>query len=152
MTGPRNWDKELADIDKVIASDKALPTGSAAPARVMGNDAGAMQQSSRPMSPATRKRDLAWVWLRALIGIGAVAALPFWAYPKACGAFLYLYLAATSAVTLFGLWTMHGAWTHRRAMAHIGGFVVFLGGLSFTLIQILQRTSYAAVRLPWTCP
>jgi hypothetical protein len=32
------------------------------------------------------------------------------------------------------------------------GLLVFLAGLSFAAIEILQRTGYAAVRLGWTCP
>ena len=92
------------------------------------------------------------VWLRAVIGIGGAVSLQLWPYGKTCGTMLYLYLAAAFAVTLFGAWTMRGAWTHRRGFAHIGGMLVFLAGLTFAAIQILERTSYAAVRLGWTCP
>jgi hypothetical protein len=81
-----------------------------------------------------------------------VAALPFWPRAHNCGIELYLYLAATAVVALWGIWIMHGAWKHRRALAHVGGLLVFLGGLGFTAIPIVQRTSFAAVRLTWTCP
>jgi hypothetical protein len=147
MTGPRNWDKELADIDKVIAS---TPTAGAPPARI----AGAASPDPIRSAPAggPRKRDLFGVWLRALIGVAGAVALPFWRWGHTCGLYLYLYLASAVVIALVGLWTMRGAWTHRRGLAHVTGLLVLLYGAAFTASIILQRTSYAAVRLTWTCP
>lgn len=150
MTEPRNWDKELADIDRVIAADKVVPTGM--PARVGAPAPLPSGRSAPPSGAAPRKRDLAWVWLRVLVGLAAAAALPFWPRSHICGLDLYLYLAATAVVTLWGVWIMHGAWKHRRAIAHVSGLLVFLAGLVFMAIPIVQRTSFAAVRLTWTCP
>ena len=154
MTAPRDWDKELAEIDKVIASDKgglpgnvpALAPGKGAPRAAISAPATVSSQS------LTRHRDKLGVWFRTLLGIAGAAALPFWPYGKSCGTMLYLYLLAALAIAVTGIWAMRGAWTHRRGVAHIGGLLVLLAGLSFAAIEILQRTGYAAVRLGWTCP
>ena len=153
MTGPRDWDKEMADIDKIIASGKAPPP---APAPALSSRAG----QSVPVAPVrqgggqavSRGRDTFGVWLRTLIGAGGAVALQVWPYAKGCGTMLYLYMLSAFAVTLLGAWAMRGAWVHRRGVAHIGGLVVFLAGLAFAAIQVLERTGYAAGPLGWTCP
>jgi hypothetical protein len=153
MTGPRDWDKEMAEIDKVIASGKAPPLSNApALPAATGSSRGAVAAGSGALPTATRHRDKFAVWFRALLGVAGAAALPFWPYGKSCGLMLYLYLLATLAISVVGAWTMRGAWTHRRGVAHTVGLLVLLGGLSFAAIEILQRTGYAAVRLGWTCP
>lgn len=152
MTGPRDWDKEMAEIDKIIASGKAPPSSPApalSPAAPASRGVVAAPASG---APPTRHRDKLGVWARALLGVAGAGALPFWPYAKGCGLMLYLYLSAAAAIALMGVWTMRGAWKHRRGMAHVAGLLVLLAGLSFTAIEILQRTGYAAVRLGWTCP
>lgn len=159
MTGPRDWDKEMAEIDRLLAKGTppapASPAASSAPAR--SPQATAQPTARAVAAPAppgtiTRGHHVAGVWLRALLGVATAAALPFWPYVKACGTSLYLYLLATFAVILLGIWTMRGAWTHRRGVAHIAGLLVLLAGIGFAAIEILQRTSLAAVHLTWTCP
>ncbi|HEY8062280.1 MAG TPA: hypothetical protein VID74_05760 [Gemmatimonadales bacterium] len=153
MTEPRDWDKEMAEIDKIIASGKAPP-----PAPVpQALPAGAPPRSSAPVAIApgpvqTRGRDKVGVWLRTLLGAAGAVALPFWPYGKTCGAMLYLYLLGTLGVIAAGIWAMRGAWTHRRGVAHIGGLLVLLAGLGFAAIEIVHRTGFAAGRLGWICP
>jgi hypothetical protein len=152
MTGPRDWDKEMAEIDKIIASGKASPAASP-PAGGVPARAG-QQAPARPATATTvtRGRDKVGVWLRTLVGAGGAVALQLWPYAKGCGTMLYLYMLSTLAVTLLGAWAMRGAWVHRRGVAHVGGLLVFLAGLTFAAIQVLERTSYAAAPLGWTCP
>lgn len=154
MTGPRDWDKEMAEIDKIIASGKAPPqaaSGPALPARA-GQAKPSAPATQGPAPVQTLGRHKVGIWLRTLIGIGGVLTLQFWPYGNGCGTMLYLYMLSALAVTLIGAWAMQGAWTHRRGYAHIGGLLVFVAGLSSLAIQILERTGYAAVRLGWTCP
>ena len=153
MTGPRDWDKEMAEIDKIIASGKAPPAPAAAgvPARA-GQQSPAPQARSGGGQAITRGRDKFGVWLRTLMGAGGAVALQLWPYAKGCGTMLYLYMLSAFAVTLLGAWAMRGAWVHRRGVAHVGGLMVFIAGLTFAAIQLLERTSYAAVSLGWTCP
>ena len=153
MTEPRDWDKERAEIDKIIASGKAPPPAPAPQAL----PAGAPPRSSTPAAVApgpvqTRGRDKVGVWFRTLLGAAGAAALPFWPYGKTCGMMLYLYMLGTLGVIAAGIWAMRGAWTHRRGVAHIGGLLVLLAGLGFAAIEIIHRTGFAAGRLGWICP
>lgn len=156
MTGPRDWDKEMAEIDRIIASDKAPPPSAgalpAATGREVPTRAAAAPVAARGDTTVTRHRDKFGVWIRALLGVAAAVALPFWPYGKSCGTMLYLYLLSAVAVAIVGGWTMRGAWRHRRGVAHTAGLLVLLTGLAYIAIEILQRTGYAATRLGWTCP
>lgn len=154
MTEPRDWDKELAEIDKIIASGKApapAPGQAALPA------ASPPQRASSPAPRAsgavqTRGRDKVGVWFRTLLGAAGAAALPFWPYGKTCGTMLYLYLLGTLGVIAAGIWAMRGAWIHRRGVAHIGGVLVLITGLGLAAVEIIHRTGFAAGRLGWICP
>jgi hypothetical protein len=154
MTEPRDWDKEMAEIDKIIASGKAPPPAPATQALPAG------ASPPRPSSPAasspgpiqTRGRDKVGVWFRTLLGAAGAAALPFWPYGKTCGIMLYLYMLGTLGVIAAGIWAMRGAWIHRRGVAHAGGLLVLLAGLGFAAIEIMHRTGFAAGRLGWICP
>ena len=153
MTDPRNWDKELADIDKLMAANPA-PSLSNVPAKA-GEGAGRSAPAAAPRSAGavtTRPRDTFGIWLRAVLGILGATALAYWPYPKACGSWLYLYLAGVAAVAGIGGYTMRYAWTHRRGVAHVVGLLVLLAGLSLAALEILPRVGYAAVTRTWTCP
>jgi hypothetical protein len=157
MTGPRDWDKEMAEIDKLLAKDGggksapvpqgSLPVPHAAQPQVRPATAVAQPAVTR----VTRGRDLAGVWFRTLIGAVGAVALPFWPYGKTCGLMFYLYLVGAAGVIAAGIWAMRGAWTHRRGVALIGGLLVLIAGLGFVAIEILHRTSFAAARLGWIC-
>lgn len=156
MSEPRDWDKELAEIDKIIASGKAPPPAPgapvpAAPARE-GQPRSGVPVASLPGQLQTRGRDKVGVWFRTLLGAAGAAALPFWPYGKTCGTMLYLYMVGTVAVIAAGIWAMRGAWIHRRGVAHTGGLLVLLAGLSLAAIEILHRTGAASGRLGWICP
>jgi len=157
MTGPRDWDKEMAEIDKLLAKGdggKPAPPASAALPVPQGSAPQARPAAAVVQAPAvrvTRGRDLAAVWFRTLIGAVGAAALPFWPYSKTCGLMFYLYLLGVAGVTAAGIWAMRGAWTHRRGVALVGGLLVLIAGLGFAAIEILHRTSFAATRLGWIC-
>lgn len=153
MTDPRNWDKELADIDKLMAADRA-PAASNVPAKA-GEGSGRAASVAAPRGAgavATRPRDTFGIWLRALLGILGAAALAFWPYPKACGSMLGLYLAGVVAVAGIGGYTMRYAWTHRRGVAHVVGLLVLLAGLALAALEIFPRVGSGAVTRTWTCP
>lgn len=155
MTEPRDWDKELAEIDKIIASGKTPVTSGPAPAALPAAPATARSApaaAAGPASPQTRRRDKVGVWFRTLLGAAGAAALPFWPYGKSCGTLLFLYLLGTLGVSAAGIWAMRGAWLHRRGVAHIGGVLVLVTGLALAGIEIMHRTGPAAGRLGWICP
>jgi hypothetical protein len=154
MTEPRDWDKEMAEIDKIIASGKAPPPAPGVPALPAGT-APARSSSPAPVASGpvqTRGRDKVGVWIRTLLGAAGAAALSFWPYGKTCGMMLYLYMLGTVGVIAAGIWAMRGAWTHRRGVAHIGGLLVLLAGLGLAALEIIHRTGFAAGRLGWICP
>lgn len=153
MTDPRNWDKELADIDKLMAADRSPATSS--PPVKAGEGAARAAPVAAPRAAGgvtTRPRDTFGIWLRALLGSLGAAALAYWPYAKSCGSMLYVYLAGVAAVIGIGGYTMRYAWTHRRGVAHVVGLLVLLAGLSLAALEILPRTGYAAVARAWTCP
>jgi hypothetical protein len=154
MTDPRNWDKELAEIDKLMASDRAASTPNVPAKAGEGASRAAPVAASRPSSGSvtTRPRDTLGIWLRALLGVLGAAALSIWPYNKGCGTPLYLYLAGVAAIAGMGIYTMRYSWTHRRGIAHMVGLLVLFAGLALAAAEILPRTGYAAVALTWTCP
>lgn len=153
MTGPRDWDKEMAEIDKLLAKGTApaAPSAPALPVRP-GEPRPTASLAKSATGIVTRGHHIAGVWVQALLGVAAAAALPFWPYAKSCGTMLYLYLLSTFAVIVVGIWTMRNAWTHRRGVAHIAGLLVMLAGLAFATVEIIQRTNVVGVRLLWACP
>ena len=150
MTGPRDWDKEMAEIDKLMASDRPAPPaapGASPPARqASAAPAAAAPRAAAPT--ASRGRDTVFVWLIAILGVLGAVAL----YNKTCGTWLYGYLIGVAAVAGCGLMTMRSSWTHRRGLAHAVGLLTFLAGLAFAAAEILPRTGYAAESRTWTCP
>jgi hypothetical protein len=154
MTGPRDWDKEMAEIDKLLAKGGGAapaPSPSPSPPAVREAPPKSVAPAAQAATPVTRRRDLAAVWFRTLIGAVGASALPFWPYSRTCGVMFYLYLVGTLGVIAAGIWAMRGAWTHRRGVALIGGLLVLLAGLGFAAIEVLHRTSFAATRLAWIC-
>lgn len=145
MTAPRDWDKELAEIDKLMSNQPA-----ALPA-----PAGSKAQPARPAAPvpppaATGKA--AWgTWLRVLLGVLAGAALTQWPYARQCGLGVLLYLGAVGVVTLAGLWGAVAAWRKRMGLAHAIALLVMLWGLILAAAVVLPRTGYARATANWLC-
>lgn len=155
MTGPRDWDKEMAEIDKLMASDRPAAAPSSAASGVPATRPAAHSAAPRAASPAgavSRPRDTIGVWSMALLGVLGATALWYWPYAKACGPMLYGYLIGVAAITGAGLITMRSSWTHRRGVAHIVGLLTLLAGLAFLAAEVLPRIGYAAELRTWTCP
>ncbi|HEY3934044.1 MAG TPA: hypothetical protein VGL65_05440 [Gemmatimonadales bacterium] len=152
MTGPRDWDKEMAEIDRLIAAGKAPPPAGS-PAPVARRDAPAPHVVASGAAPVvTRRRHTIGVWLRAILGVAGAVALPFWPYARSCGPFLGLYLLGAVGVAAAGVWTMRGSWTHRRGVAHSIGVLILLAGVALIAIEVLERSGFAAVHRTWICP
>lgn len=158
MTGPRDWDKELANIDKLIGSAGNTPPP--APSQGVPAQRGPAP-SSAPFRAATgggaavatsRPRDTLVVWLKAGLGAAGAGALMIWPYPKSCGTMLYGYLIGVAAIFGAGIWTMLAAWTHRRAFAHILGVLILLAAIGLGAAEILPRTGHMVPARTWVCP
>jgi hypothetical protein len=144
---PRDWDKELAAIDKVMAKTATSPAPPSAPAQRGGGGA-----VHAPVGGgAVGKRAALTTWIRAGLGLLLTAAVLQWPYAHRCGLGLMLYLGAATMVVIAGSWTMIISWKRRQGWAHLAGLGVFLGGLALVASVLLPRLGYMATALPWMC-
>ena len=142
MTGPtRDWDKELADIDKIIASSPAGPPGSKVPAPT---------PRAGPPAPAPRREALGG-WSRVLLGAAAAVGAAFWPYAHACGLGLWLYLGVSVTVVVAGVWGMLASWRRRLGLAHVVALLVTLWGIGLVAAELLPRFGYAKDAATWSC-
>lgn len=158
MTGPRDWDKELAEIDRLMAKDAGKAPApaerpAALPARSGTEAAPARPGAGTPAAarPATGRREVVGLWLLALLGPLGAGALAVWPYPKGCGTMLAVYLVGVAAVAGAGIWTMRAAWLARRGRAHVLGLATLLAALVLAALELLPRIGYAATALTWGC-
>ena len=144
MTGPRDWDKDLAAVDKAIESWKATTPGTspssarAAPVVV----AAAKEPGKGAMA----------TWLRVLLVLAFAIAVPFWPYPRGCGISLFLYLGVISLLVVAGLWGAASSWGRRLGNAHILSLLTVVWGLALLAAEVLPRVGYAAHQARWMCP
>lgn len=165
----KDWDKELAKIDRQIASisdEKLLePKASAGAARPAPADRGAPPVARQQASPAaaaglapvgagsTRGATLG-VGLRLALAAALGVAIVFWPYRAACGLDLLGYLGAVGAVIIAGGWTAAWTWRHRSPRAHVASLLVVGWGLALAAAEILPRAGYAKpdpARSVWVC-
>ena len=147
MTGPRDWDKELAEIDRLLAAGGGKAAEPAKPVR-----AGAAPSAPAARPPAApSRRDTFGVWLR--VGLGALlgVAMTQWPYAATCGIGLLLYVGAAGLVPLAGLWAARVTWTRRMGLAHVVSLLVVLWGLVLVAGVLLPRIGYAAASATWLC-
>jgi hypothetical protein len=134
---PRNWDKELADIDKAIAKQ---PAG--APA-----SAGSVKGVTQP-----QRRFVALTWFWTALAIMLAVALPFWPNDKSCGIRLVFYMGAAGIALLMGILGALSSWSYRRGLAHLLSLLAIAWAGIMATREILPRTGYARHSLTWTCP
>lgn len=149
MTGPpRDWDKELAEIDKVIAKQ---PLGAPKPA-TPGAPAALPAPRSAPAAPVARGRDALGGWVRVVLGVAVATGVALgWPYRHNCGLPLYGYLAASAGVWLAGVWGAVASWRRRMAFAHLIALLVALTGAVLVARVILDRTGYPKTPSTWSC-
>jgi hypothetical protein len=135
---PRNWDKELADIDKVIAKQPASAPGAATP-------------PGKPPTPAQR-RFVALTWFWTGLAVILAVALPLWPNDKSCGLRLVFYLGAAVIALLMGVLGALASWSHRRGLAFVLSLVAIVWAGIMAAREILPRVGYAKQELHWTCP
>lgn len=158
---PRDWDKELAEIDKLMgkappatpapaAPVKAIPSGRApaSPAAV----GGAVPARATSAAAPTSRRERIGTWSRAIAGAVLAGAMTQWPYAHGCGGGLILYSLAAGAVVVVGLWGAQASWRSRTALAHVLSLVITGWGLGLVASVVLPRIGYAAVAQAWLCP
>ncbi len=157
----RNWEQELAKIDKQLASvsdDQLLAQNAAQRAPLQAPTSGKNVPSAKSSAPvATAGRTpRGWVaWAQLTVAIAAGAGLWFWPWATRCGLNAISFTAATGAVTALGLWSAVGSWRHRQGIAHVLSFIVIVWGLVLGAREVLPRMGYAIPTLErpagWGC-
>jgi hypothetical protein len=133
---PRDWDKELANIDKAIARQPASPA--------------TVPPAASP--PARQRRFVALAWFWALLSIVLAVALIAWPYDKVCGVRLIFFLGAAVLALLAGVLGAFTSWAHRQGLAMLLSLLVILWAGIMAAREILPRAGYAKQALEWTCP
>jgi hypothetical protein len=146
---PRDWDKELAKIDRAMAGmPNQPPAPSGAPATRAST---APAARGLPPAAAVGGRARAATWFRVLLTVALAVALPLWPYAHGCGSGLWLYLAAVSITGLSALWAAFSAWRRRQGLAHLLALLAIGWTLVLGAREILPRTGYAKAAASWTC-
>lgn len=150
----RDWDKELAKIDKQLDSlpdERLLPAPRpAAAAPGAKPTAPAAAPPAAPSSP----RATVGVVLRLLLAVAVAVGIMFWPYDTRCGAGLAGYLAAVGGVILAGGWSAVWTWRHRAAKSHVLSIAVMAWGIALAAAEVLPRVGYAQpdpARTLWVC-
>ena len=154
-----DWDKELAKIDKQLASmsDADLVAEPARPALPAGTkQPAARQPAAVAESPSAGSRASTWaLYGRISLSVALGVGMMFWPYDAKCGAGLTLYLGAVAAVIISGIWSAVWSWKHRAARLHSLSLLLVLWGLVLGSLEVLPRVGYAKVALPhqaaWVC-
>jgi hypothetical protein len=134
---PRDWDRELAQVDRAIAKQQA-PT--AAPA------------AGQAGHPPAGRRFVALTWFWSGLAVLLAVALLLWPYEKNCGIRLIFFLGAAGLTLLAGVLGALAAWSHRRGLAHLLSLLVIVWAAVMIMREILPRAGYAKEARDWTCP
>jgi hypothetical protein len=134
---PRNWDKELADIDRAIARQPPPPTP----------DPGAP-----PPPTSARRRFVALTWFWTGLALVLALGLIIWPYDKLCGIRLIFFLFAGGLALLMGVLGSLASWSYRRGLAHVLSLAVIAWAAVVVAREVLPRVGYAKEELTWTCP
>ncbi len=145
---PRDWDRELAAIDKVIDKQKA---GSPPPPTAL--PPGTVQRVP-PVTPppAAGRGSVARTWFWTVLALALGIGLAVWPYPKACGLQLFFFLGATTVTVVAGVVGALASWAHRRGVAHLLCLLVLLWAGVVGASEALPRSGYARESRPWLCP
>ncbi len=161
----KDWDKELAKVDKQMASmsDDALlgPISVRLPGKVAGTAPVPPANPAKKSAPAPLSGDgpatSSWgVYARLTLSVALGVGMVIWPYPAKCGPGLAAYLAAVVVVVTSGIWSSVWTWRHRASRAHALSLLIILWGLILGSVEVLPRVGYAKPdpRHPtgWVCP
>ena len=143
MSGNRDWDKELAKIDKQLES--------VSDAQLFPEKKGASPAQKQQVAEV-RESTASWpAILRLVLSVALGIGVLFWPYANRCGIGLAGYLFVVIAVAGSGVWSAVWTWRHRASRAHILSILVIAWGLMLGATEILPRVGYAQKSLPWNC-
>jgi len=148
----RDWDKELAKIDKEISRKSAGGNlEEAADAQMFPQKKGASADQRAAVDEA-RATTRSWpAILRLGLSVALGIGIMFWPYENRCGVGLTGYILAVIAVVGSGVWSAVWTWRHRAARAHSLSLLLILWGLILGSAEVLPRVGYAKQTLRWQC-
>ena len=139
----RDWDKELAKIDKQLES--------VSDAQLFPEKKGASPAQKQQVAE-TRAATPSWpAIVRLVLSVALGVGVLFWPYANRCGLGLAGYLFVVIAVAGSGIWSAVWTWRHRAGRAHVLSILVIAWGLMLGATEILPRVGYAQKALPWNC-
>lgn len=156
MVEPRDWDKEMAEIDRLMAAEAKNPPSANLPSLPPGPQprpsarSGVGGVEARSVSAAAGYRPIT-VWAIALLGPVGAVGLAMWPYAKPCGFSLALYLVGVAGVIGAAVWGMRTGWLTRRGTPLVIGLLTLLAALWLVGAEVLPRIGYAAVSHTWIC-
>jgi hypothetical protein len=134
---PRDWDREMADIDRAIAKQQPATGGPVQPGRP-------------PVPPQRRFVALTWFWTAIALLLGL--ALLLWPFDRNCGIRLIFFIGAGGLALLAGVLGALNSWAHHRGLAHLLSLLVIGFAAVMLMREILPRAGYAKEARDWTCP
>jgi hypothetical protein len=149
---PRDWDRELAEVDRLLAKlPQADPSLARGPAAAPGHKPGAPGVMHIPPGHPSAPSWTA-VWIRVTLGLLVGLAMTQWPYSHACGLKTMFYLTGAGAVVAAAVWGAWGSWRRRMGFAHALSIGLLIWGLALVTFEVLPRVGYAAKTAGWFCP
>lgn len=159
----RDWEKELAKIDRQLASMPDEEPVTPAPPSGTGMPRGVTASAARPAPAAglgaggvvSSGKARAWAFTKLGVAVVASVGIWFWPWPARCGLPLAGLMAAGAGVGLLGLWSAAGTWRHRMGRAHVLSLLAIVSGAVLVGREVLPRVGYAYETFDrparWTC-
>jgi len=140
---PRDWDKELAEVDKLLAKlPNADPTlGRGAPPT----------RSAQPAMTAPAGGGALGGWVRAGLAVALAIGMTLWPYPHDCGLQLIYYAGGVVMLVFAGIWGAVASWMRRSATGHLLSLGALFWGFALVTAIVLPRIGYAKQPATWTC-
>ncbi|HEU5260322.1 MAG TPA: hypothetical protein VFU41_02740 [Gemmatimonadales bacterium] len=155
MQKERDWDKEMAEVDRLL---KKLPSAEPTPSRGAEPTVRRPAVSGGPVAIAeTMFRSSAREWLGtwAKVGLGVLVGIGLtpgvWPYSHGCGLRLIFYLLGVTTVIAAGVWAGLSSWKRRLGIAHVVSQVLIVWGTLLLAREVLPRLG-ADAAAQWLCP
>lgn len=159
----RDWEKELAKIDRQLASMPEDDAPSSPAPTATGMPRGVAAGAPRPSAPtginaagtAGSGKARVWMYTKFVLAVATSVGVWFWPWPARCGLPLTGLIAAGAGVAMLGLWSAASTWRHRLGRLHILSLLAFVSGAVLIGREVLPRVGYAYETFDrparWTC-
>jgi len=150
----RDWDKELREVDRLIAknlpqADPSLGRNAPVPHAAHGAPAHASPGHALPAGRASAGQWLG-TWVRVGLGLLIGIGMTQWPYAHACGPRLMFYLLGVTAVITTGVWSSLSSWRRRLGVAHVLSQLLIVWGVLLAADVFVPRVGAKAVAT-WLC-